>query len=414
MVHLNSLHLQPNVDRVVATGSRLRFNADCGAPGTRPGDTLCRSYERHLGSRMNRIGERSPIVADARTDARSATRVPCAAVVPPRPDARSDGLDGDGSGYTFARLRSRDADEHAARLSEWDQTYEQLTPGPFEGFLVEALFGGIQLFRETTNQAVHQFGAGRADAFMIGVPVTMQGEGYHDGRPICADSVMVLRDRQSLDFRAPAHLDLIAVSMPIDALRRYSLEIDQCDLEKELRGVSVVTPPRQRVERFRAFLLMALESIAGNPQKLHHPAMRKALAHAVFRSVVDTLAPSDDEPAFVPRPTRSHAIVSRAQEYMREHVEDPLTVEDLCRELGVSRRTLQYSFREVLRLNPVGYLRAVRLNGVRRALKAAGGGDTVQEIAARWGFWHLSHFACDYRRMFGELPSETMHRAIPA
>jgi len=32
----------------------------------------------------------------------------------------------------------------------------------------------------------------------------------------------------------------------------------------------------------------------------------------------------------------------------------------------------------------------------------------VQDIAARWGFWHLSHFANDYRRMFGELPSETL------
>ena len=44
-----------------------------------------------------------------------------------------------------------------------------------------------------------------------------------------------------------------------------------------------------QIERFRGFLLMALESIAGNPQKLHHPAMRKALRQAVHRSVVDTL-----------------------------------------------------------------------------------------------------------------------------
>lgn len=330
------------------------------------------------------------------------------AAVAPGPAAGLHGVDA--SGYSFAHLKSRDADEHAARLSEWNQTYEQLTPGPFEGFLVEALFSGIQLFRETTNQALHQFGAGRAGSFMIGVPVTMAGEGYFDGRPISADSVMVLRDRHELDFRAPAQLDLVAVSMPIDALRRYALEIEQRDLVEELRDVSVASPPPERVERFRGFLLTALESVAANPQKLHHPAMRKALGQAVFRSVVDTLDLAPDERSAAPGPTRSHAIVSRAQEYMRQHVEDPLTIEDLCRELGVSRRTLQYGFREVLRLNPVGYLRALRLNGARRALKAACGGATVQDIAARWGFWHLSHFASDYRRMFGELPSETLHR----
>lgn len=329
---------------------------------------------------MTRIGERPPTVSPARDE------------------------------YAFARAHSRDADEHAARLSEWEQTYEQLTPGPFDGLLCEALFGGIQLFRESTNQAVHQLGKGREGAYMFGIPVALQGEGCFDGRPVGIDSVLVLRAGNALDFRAPAPLDIVGVSMPVEALRRYALEIDQRDVCDDLAGVSVASPPVANVKRLRAFLLSALESICGNPEKLRHPATRKALEQALYRGVVDTLGCSGDERVCAPAPTRSHALVSRAQEYMREHVEEALTIEDLCRELHVSRRTLQYGFHEVLRLNPVGYLRALRLNGARRALRAAGDGATVQDIAARWGFWHLSHFASDYRRMFGELPSETLHR----
>ena len=34
---------------------------------------------------------------------------------------------------------------------------------------------------------------------------------------------------------------------------------------------------------------------------------------------------------------------------------------------------------------------------------------TVQEIAQRWGFWHTGEFAADYRRLFGELPSQTFN-----
>ncbi|HEY0878261.1 MAG TPA: helix-turn-helix domain-containing protein [Zeimonas sp.] len=325
----------------------------------------------------------------------------CIGERPPTQSQRDD--------YSFARARSRDADEHAARLSGWDQTYEQLTPGPFEGFLCEALFAGIQLFRETTNQSVHELGAGRAGTYMFGVPIALQGEGCFDGRPIGLDSILVLRDRGPLDFRAPAPLDLVGVSMPIDALRRYALEIDERDVDDELRDVAVASPAPERVRRLRAFLLLALESICGHPQKLQHPVTRRALEHAVYRSVVDTFVTAGEEAVAAPGPTRSHALVSRAQEYMREHLDEPLTVEDLCRHLQVSRRTLQYGFSEVLRLNPVAYLRALRLNGVRRALRNAAQGTTVQDVAARWGFWHLSHFACDYRRMFGELPSETLH-----
>ncbi|MBE0591350.1 MAG: helix-turn-helix domain-containing protein [Gemmatimonadales bacterium] len=321
----------------------------------------------------------------------------------------------DAASYSFARLLSRDVDEQAAHLSAWDQIYEQLTPGPFQGNLVEALFGGIQLFRETTNQVVHQFGMGRAGAYMFGVPVSTAGEGYYGGRPIRDDSVVVLRDRQDLDFRAPPQLDLVAVSVPIGALSRYAHEIERRDIEHELSGVVVATPPRERVERFRSLLLMALESVSHNPDKLRHAAMRKALGEAVCAAVLEVFG-HETERSGPDGPTRSHTIVSRAQEYMRVHVEEPVTVEDLCRELGVSRRTLQYSFREVLRVNPVGYLRALRLNGVRRSLKAAADGrsGSVQDIAAHWGFWHLSHFACDYRRMFGELPSATLNRVAPA
>jgi AraC family ethanolamine operon transcriptional activator len=47
---------------------------------------------------------------------------------------------------------------------------------------------------------------------------------------------------------------------------------------------------------------------------------------------------------------------------------------------------------------------------VRQELKVAPAGTaSVREIARRWGFWHTGEFAADYRRLFGELPSETLH-----
>ncbi|MOA41251.1 transcriptional regulator EutR [compost metagenome] len=62
--------------------------------------------------------------------------------------------------------------------------------------------------------------------------------------------------------------------------------------------------------------------------------------------------------------------------------------------------------------NPVQYLRAIRLNRVRRDLRQnQRGGLKVQDVACHWGFWHLSSFTADYKRMFGELPSQTLLRA---
>ena len=43
-----------------------------------------------------------------------------------------------------------------------------------------------------------------------------------------------------------------------------------------------------------------------------------------------------------------------------------------------------------------------------------GGVQSVQDIAASWGFWHLSQFATDYRKLFGVRPSDTLKAARAA
>ena len=94
---------------------------------------------------------------------------------------------------------------------------------------------------------------------------------------------------------------------------------------------------------------------------------------------------------------------------MRAYLGEPLSLLNLCRELGVSDRTLHYAFQEVRGLSPMAYFRAIRLNAVRQELKTAPDTATVHEIAQRWGFWHTGEFAAAYQRLFGELPSQTLN-----
>lgn len=73
----------------------------------------------------------------------------------------------------------------------------------------------------------------------------------------------------------------------------------------------------------------------------------------------------------------------------------------------VSERTLLYAFRESMDLTPKDYLQARRMQMVKQEL-LSGMAASVTDTATRWGFWHLSRFASDYRKMFGELPSKTL------
>ena len=73
-------------------------------------------------------------------------------------------------------------------------------------------------------------------------------------------------------------------------------------------------------------------------------------------------------------------------------------------------RTLNYAFREIFGVTPKEYLQVTRLDGVRKDLHRREPSAKISDIANKWGFWHMGQFAADYRRQFGELPSETTRR----
>ena len=88
---------------------------------------------------------------------------------------------------------------------------------------------------------------------------------------------------------------------------------------------------------------------------------------------------------------------------------EDLTPVGLCRAVGVSERTLQYAFRERFGVTPAAFLKARRLNAIRKKLRDPFANSAIiGEIASEFGFWHQSQFAADYRRAFGEGPSETL------
>ena len=104
-------------------------------------------------------------------------------------------------------------------------------------------------------------------------------------------------------------------------------------------------------------------------------------------------------------------MVKCSEEYALAHTGDQLYVSDLCKAAGVSERTLEYAFQEIMGLAPINYLIRLRLHRVRQSLLASTQGTTTVSIEAlRWGFWHFGEFSYLYRECFGELPSHTLRR----
>lgn len=101
--------------------------------------------------------------------------------------------------------------------------------------------------------------------------------------------------------------------------------------------------------------------------------------------------------------------VKRAIDYMHGHLDVPIRLADIVRASGVAGRTLFKHFGDCRGLSPMRYLRNARLDKVRETLRRAPEAS-ITEIAMRWGFTHMGRFSVEYRRRFGESPSETLSR----
>jgi len=104
------------------------------------------------------------------------------------------------------------------------------------------------------------------------------------------------------------------------------------------------------------------------------------------------------------------AVVCQAEEYMRAHLQRPVTISDLIRVCNCSRSVLFAAFRNARDYTPMEFLTEQRLHMARERLQKARYNASVSTIAADCGFISLSWFSQVYKKRFGERPSDTLRR----
>lgn len=144
---------------------------------------------------------------------------------------------------------------------------------------------------------------------------------------------------------------------------------------------------------------------------LTHPLAVRSLEQVFLHSLLLGQPHNYSAALDSPRGGAGSRSVSRAVELLRDDPARPWTVAVLASAVFTSVRSLQEGFRRTLDTTPTAYLRRLRLERARQDLLAVGPERvSVTEVAARWGFLHVSRFAAAYAQRFGELPSETLRR----
>ena len=162
--------------------------------------------------------------------------------------------------------------------------------------------------------------------------------------------------------------------------------------------------------------LLSLHEMLGQiakttPHILTFPEVARALEQDLIHLMIRCLADGGSS-GMTAGGRRHDMIVARFEGFLEAHPGQPLYLTEICAAIGVAERTLRAACEEHLGMGPIRYLSLRRMHLVRRALvRADPSTGTVTRIATDHGFWELGRFSVGYRRLFGESPSETLHRS---
>jgi AraC-like DNA-binding protein len=94
--------------------------------------------------------------------------------------------------------------------------------------------------------------------------------------------------------------------------------------------------------------------------------------------------------------------IARAIRLLKDHFADPLQIESLARQVGMSPSAFHLHFKGVTAMSPLQYQKRLRLQEARRLM--LGEGLDAAEAAFRVGYESPSQFSREYRRTFGAPP----------
>jgi AraC family transcriptional regulator, ethanolamine operon transcriptional activator len=309
-----------------------------------------------------------------------------------------------------------DIDQQANCLTGYQQRYQQLSCGKFFGKCSKVLLGpDLGLYQESLNQVLDQSGAVPNDRYMVICLMNPTGDCKINGRTFMANQVFYAGPGTSIAGISGPGVDSVVINLGRDV---FEAVLSGCypDFrpERKLRGFGFLESCSENAQNLLCLVDEVLSMARNQRLNLTEHRIMAALRCTILEMIADQLFRAlsiSGEDRSTER-SRRFQVVRDVCDVINARPRSDIPIASLCRQLGVSRRTIEYSMRDCIGQSPGAYRRRIKLNGIRRDLldpekKALSIGD----IAAEWGFWHLSRFAQQYRFQFHELPSETRHRS---
>lgn len=139
---------------------------------------------------------------------------------------------------------------------------------------------------------------------------------------------------------------------------------------------------------------------------------RKELAHVLIPMLIKEamlyalVGPQGCQLSAFASADRHHQRIANVIRYIHLHYKEPLEINDLASQANMSVSSLHHHFKAVTNSSPLQYIKAMRLHQAHQLVTLEA--QSVSEAAFKVGYQSLSQFSREYKRLFGQAPSQAM------
>ena len=277
-------------------------------------------------------------------------------------------------------------------VSDSDTRHHQVTAGKFEGKLKRIILPDIIIDHGEYNLKLIAQGAFSPNTVTLMILHHMDEIGKMCGKELIAGSLIVLPVHADAEFTIPQHTTWTAINVPKEHLSKYGLEVNTTQLfTLDKKSFMYFNQTYMQIEKQ---LSQGIES-----QKILQDMI---LSH--FIQAIESL-----ENKLELRYSDGYLMALHIRDYLVDNIVEPVQMYKLCQLTNKSVRTIERTFKQMFNLTVREYHSYYRLFLVRQTL-IHDKNTSVSNAALKYGYIHLARFSSSYKRLFRELPSQTLRK----
>jgi AraC family ethanolamine operon transcriptional activator len=294
-------------------------------------------------------------------------------------------------------------------LSGYDIDIKQIDHGSFSAFLQQIQCGPVAVNRFSLTRRVEINGNPPPGLRTFGVPTSDCQPFVWRGKKSSGNTIQIYKPSTELALITHPEFEAIDISITekdFDALNQlWGFPA----LDSMIGNMEILNCNPAIMFSLRTTLGHICSITENNPERFYQDIeLQNIVKHQVPYLLAQALMSAEAHSIKATANTKSQTIKT-VIDYIQSLPNKNISIEMICSDTGINIRTLQRAFLEKYGVTPKSYLQSQRLNEAYKALLDSDPKTAkIRDIALSQGYWHMSQFAADYRRQFGELPSKTL------